>query len=155
MDEKVRVLLPIEIPNLDKDVDTRSIWINLNTYVKTLKQKINLQDMGDWRLLINVLAQRTDAISVAKRVARFPSDKEYVIYMSIPIPDDDQATYGLSSVKEAFFKEKNEKYSYILEPNFDSYDNLHQYIIESSKLAINLVFTHGFTCNGKKIKFQK
>ena len=153
-DEKVRVLMPIEVPHLDKNVDIRSIWLELNTYIKSLEHRINLQDFGDWRLLINVLAQRTNAIGVAKRVARYPSDKEYAIYMSMPIPDDGQVTYGLSSVKEAFFKEKNEKYSYILEPDFDSYDNLYQYILESSKRAIDLAFTHGFTCNGKKIKFQ-
>ena len=155
MDEKVRVLMPVEVPRLDEDVDTRSIWIELNNYVKAIDHRINLHDLGDWRLLINVLVQRTDAISVAKRVARFPSDKEYVIYMSTPIPDDDQATYGLPSVKEAFFKEKNEKYSYILEPDFDNYDNLYQYIYESSKRAIDLAFTQGFTCNGKKIKFRQ
>ena len=102
-----------------------------------------------------MLAQRTDAIGVAKRITRFPSDKEYAIYMSISIPDDEQATYGLSSVKEAFFKEKNEKYSYIIEPDFVSCNNLYQYILESSKRAIDMAFTHGFTCNGKKIKFQK
>jgi hypothetical protein len=155
MDEKVIVLMPIEVPCLDENVDIRSIWLELNSYVKALEPKINLQDLEDWRLLINVLAQRTNAIGVAKRIARFPSDKEYVIYMSISIPDDDQAVYGLSCVKEAFFKEKNEKYSYILEPDFDSYGNLYRYILESSKRAIDLAFTHGLMCNGKKIKFQK
>lgn len=155
MVEKVRVLMPIEIPRLYEDVDIRSIWLKLNTYIKALESKINLHDLGNWHLLINVLAQRTDAIGVAKRITRFPSDKEYAIYMSISIPDDEQATYGLSSVKEAFFKEKNEKYSYIIEPDFVSCNNLYQYILESSKRAIDMAFTHGFTCNGKKIKFQK
>jgi len=155
MDKKIRVLIPTEVPRLDKYVDIRSIWIELNTYVKALEYRINFQDLGEWRLLINVLAQRTDAIGVAKRVARFPSDKEYAIYMSVPIPDDDQATFGLPSVKEAFFKKTNEKYSYILEHDFNNYDNLYQYILESSKHAIDFAFTNGFTCNGKKIKFQK
>jgi hypothetical protein len=155
MDEKVRALMPIEVPRLDKNVNIRAIWLELNSYIKALEPRINIQDLGDWRFLINVLAQRTDAIGIAKRIARYPSDKEYVIYISTPIPDDDQAAYGLSCVKEAFFKKTNEKYSYILEPNFDSYSNLHQYILESSKRAIDLAFTHGFTCNGKKIKFQK
>ena len=155
MDTKIRVLMPVEVPHLDEDVDMRSIWLDLNSYVKTLEPRINLQDLGDWRLLINVLSQRTDAIGVAKRAARFPSDKEYAIYVSIPIPDDDQVAYGIPSVKKAFFKEKNEKYSYILEPNFNNYGNLYQYILGSSKCAIDLAFTHGFTCNGKKIKFQR
>ncbi|EDJ0453067.1 hypothetical protein GEX18_24395, partial [Salmonella enterica] len=112
MDEKIRVLICTEVPRIDDNIDMRSIWMELNTYVKTLESNINLQDLGEWRILINVLAQRTDAIGVAKRVARFPSDKEYVIYISTPIPDNEQVSYGISNVKEAFFKENNEKYSY-------------------------------------------
>jgi hypothetical protein len=154
MDEKIKVLMHMEIPNLSEDVDMNSIRRELNNYVKELSPQINLQDLGDWRLLIKLLAQRTDAIGVAKRAARYPSDKEFEIYMSTSIPDNEQATYGLSNVKKAFFKKKNEKYTYVLEPNFDSYDNLYDYILESSKRAIDLAFTYGFTCNGKKIKFQ-
>ncbi len=36
----------------------------------------------------------------------FPSDKEYVIYISTPsIPDNEQVSYGISNVKKHFFKE--------------------------------------------------
>ena len=156
MNDKIRVLMPIEVSGLDDYIDHRMIWLELNTFIKTLAPKINLQDLGDWNLLINVLAQRTDAISVAKRLARYPSDKEYAIYISIPIPDDEQAAYGLSCVKKAFFKETNKKYSYILdEADFSSYNDLCQYIIEISKLAIDLALACGFTCNGRKIIKQK
>jgi hypothetical protein len=62
--------------------------------------------LGDWRLLIIVLAQRTDASGVAKRAARYPSDKEFEIYMSTSIPDNEQAAYGLSNVKKRFSKKR-------------------------------------------------
>lgn len=155
MEEKIKVLISIEIPRLSKDIDVDSIRLELNRYVKMIVASVNIQNLGDWSLLINVLAQRTDAISVSKRVARFPSDKECAIYISTPIPDDDQVMYGLPIVKEAFNKASNEKYSYILNPDFNSYSNLQQYFIESSKRAIDLAFTYGLTCNGKRIKFQK
>ena len=152
MKDKITLLMTCEIPNLDKYVDVKLIRSELNTYIKTLAPKINLQDLEDWNLLVNVLFQRTDKIGVAKRLARYPSDKEYAIYMSIPIPDDEQAAYGLSCVKEAFFKGTNEKYSYILDKvDFNSYTDLCQYIIESSKQAIDLAFSYGFTCKGKRI----
>ena len=152
MNDKIRLLTLCEIPNLEKYVDIALIESELNTYIKTLAPKINLQDLEDWNLLVNVLFQRTDAIGVAKRLARYPSDKEYVIYMAIPIPDDEQAAYGLSCVKESFFKGTNEKYSYILDKvDFNSYTDLCQYIIESSKQAIDLAFSYGFTCKGKRI----
>ena len=151
MNDKITVLIPCEIPNLDKYVDIALIELELETYVKTLAPKINLQDLEDWNLLINVLFQRTDKIGVAKRLARYPSDKEYAIYMSIPIPDDEQAAYGLSCVKEAYPKISNPKYSYDFLPEFSNYDDLCQYIIESSKQAIDLAFSYGFTCKGKRI----
>ncbi|WP_216818432.1 Imm9 family immunity protein, partial [Salmonella enterica] len=154
MDEKIRVLICTEVPRIDDNIDMRSIWMELNTYVKTLESNINLQDLGEWRILINVLAQRTDAIGVAKRVARFPSDKEYVIYISTPIPDNEQVSYGISNVKEAFFKENNEKYSYILESGFDSYDNLYNYMLETSKKTIHWILTRGISYNGIKIKLR-
>ncbi|EFC2602027.1 hypothetical protein CT362_004440 [Escherichia coli] len=155
MDEKIRVLISNEVPRIDDHIDMHSIFIELNAYVKSLEPNINLQDLGDWRLLINVLAQRTDAIGIAKRVVRFPSDKEYVVYMSIPIPDDEQVSYGISNVKEAFFKESNEKYSNIIEPDFDKYNDLFTYMLETSKDTIDWILTRGVFCNRIKIKLSE
>ena len=151
MNDKIRLLMPCEIPNLEKYVDIALIESELETYIKTLVPKINLQDLEDWNLLVNVLLQRTDAIGVAKRLARYPSDKEYAIYMSIPIPDDEQAAYGLSCVKEAYPKISNPKNSYDFLPEFSNYDDLDSYILESSRKAIDLAFSYGFTCKGKRI----
>ncbi|WP_410724581.1 Imm9 family immunity protein, partial [Citrobacter portucalensis] len=39
--------------------------------------------------------------------------------------------------------------------NYDDYRCLRDYIYYSAKSAIILAFQNGFTCNGKKIKFQK
>ena len=155
MKEKVRVLTPIEIPRLDDDVDTTSIWRELNDYVKVLVPQINIQDLGDWNLLIQVIYRATNGIGIFKRSIRYPSDKEFEFSISVTIPDDKQAPYGLSKVKEAFYNPLNDKNFYILETHFEKYNNLYQYILESSKCAIDLAFTQGITCNGKKIKFQK
>ena len=52
MDDKVKVLLQIEIPRLNEDVDIASIRKILNEYVKSLIPRINIQDLKDWSLLI-------------------------------------------------------------------------------------------------------
>jgi hypothetical protein len=155
MDEKVRVLTPIEVPNLDRDVDTTTIWRELNSYVQSISCRMNLQDLGEWRLLISVCFRATNGIGVAKRSIRYPSDTEFEIGMSVSIPTEEQAHYGLAKVKGAFYFPVNEKYSYFMEPDYEKYDDLYNYILKSSMRAIDLAFTHGFTCNGKKIKFQK
>jgi hypothetical protein len=154
MDEKIRVLISREVSNLDDDVDIDSIREELNSYVKMLKPRINVQDLIEWKLLFNLILQHTDSAGVAKRVARFPSDKEFAIYMSIPIPDDNQIGYGLAKVKNEFLKKKNEKYSHLISSNFDCYDSLYDYILGTGKYMINWIFSRGFVCGGEKIKFQ-
>jgi hypothetical protein len=154
MEEKIKVSMPIEIPRLKDDVDIESIKREINNYVKNIIADVNIQDLGDWNLLISANSRSTNKIGLFKRAIRYPSDKEFVISISIPIPNDDEACYGLSVVKEAFYRALDDKKFYALNPNFEEYGNLYQYILESLKRAIKLAFTQGFTCNGKKIKFK-
>ena len=155
MDKRIRVLMAYEIPRLTEDINKDSIRQKLNNYVKTIIPKVNMQDLGEWKLLINITSRSTSGIGVFKRIKRYPSDREFEISISIPIPNDKQAPYGSSKVNEAFYLALDDKKFHTLEPNFENYETLHQYLCVSSKSAINLAFTHGFTCNGKKIKFQK
>lgn len=154
MDNKIRILMPREVPGLDQDVNIDSIRRELNNSLNEIVADVNIQDLEDWRLLIAITSRSTNGIGVFKKAKRYPSEKEFEISISIPIPNDDQTPYGLSKVKDAYYIALNDKF-YTLEPNFVDYDTLHQYILASSERAINLAFTHGFTCNGKKIKFQK
>ena len=75
MDDKVKVLLKIEIPRLNEDVDIASIRKILNEYVKSLIPRINIQDLKDWSLLIWVAYRSTNGIGVFKRARRYPSEK--------------------------------------------------------------------------------
>jgi hypothetical protein len=85
---------------------------------------------------------------------RYPSDKEFEFSISVAIPNEKDASYGVSKkVEEAFYVPLNNNNFYVLEPNFENYSNLYEYILESSKLAIHLAFTKGISCNGKKIIF--
>lgn len=152
--EEIQVLFSIEIPQMDEYVKIDYIRRELNNYAKANFINLNTEDLADWSVLIKILFQRTDTIGIAKRTARYPSDKEVSIYIAIPIPDNEQVKYGLSIVKEAYSKINNPKYSYVFLPEFSNYDDLDSYILESSRKAIDFAFTKGFTCNGKKIKYQ-
>ena len=154
MDEKVKVSLQIEIPRLSEDVDIDSVREGLNEYVKSIISRINVADLEDWRLLIRVTLRSTNGIGVFKRAMHYPSDKEFEVSISVAIPNEKEALYGVSKkVEEAFYVLLNDKNFYVLEPNFENYSNLYEYILESSKLAIHLAFTKGISCNGKKIIF--
>ena len=114
MDEKIKVFLQIEIPRLNEDVDIASIRQRLNDHVKSLIPMINIQDLMDWSLLICVTFRSTNGIGVFKRARRYSSDKEFEFSISVTIPNDNQALYGLSKVKEAFYTPLNDKNFYIL-----------------------------------------
>jgi len=111
---------------------------------------LNFVDMASIRIC-------TDFIGVYKQFLRYPSDREYVISIVIAIPDNTQAPYGMPLGKRGtigFFHAGESKYSHLLDTEYDKYDNLDQYILASVIKAIDLGLTKGFTCYGKKIKFQ-
>ncbi|EAS9013516.1 hypothetical protein G9009_003545 [Salmonella enterica] len=155
MNEKIRVLMSCEIPNLTSDIDLFFIGNKLNSYAKNIMPFININDLNDWSILISVILRPTNGIGVYKRVKRYPSDKEFEISISITIPDDKQVAYGSSRVKDGFYLPMDEGKFHFLNPNFDEYNCLKDYILSSAKSAIELAFQCGFTCNGKKIKYQK
>ena len=154
MDEEVKVCLQVEIPRLREDVNIDSVREELNEYVKSIIWGVNVADLEDWRLLIRVTLRATNGIGVFKRAMRYPSYKEFEFSISVAIPNEKEVLYGVSKkVEEAFYVPLNDKNFYVLEPNFENYSNLYEYILESSKLAIHLAFTKGISCNGKRIIF--
>lgn len=125
---------------------------NLGIFLRKINSSGNIIDLEDWNLLILINIRSTNGIGVFKRARRYPSDKEFEISISLTIPNEDEAIYGLSKVKDGFYFPLNEKKFYLLEPNFKNYSNLYEYVLDSSKRAIDLAFKQGFTCNGKRIK---
>ena len=114
MGEKIKVMLQIEIPRLSEEVDLASIRHRLSDYIKSLVPRINIQDLKDWSLLIWVTFRSTNGIGVFKQARRYPSNKEFEFSISVTIPNENQASYGLSKVKEAFYLPLNEKSFYKL-----------------------------------------
>lgn len=151
MNNQYAVLISSEIPELG-DLDLLcSIYRELNGYMEDYNNQINLDDLGDWKLLIQINLRNTNGIGIFKRAKRFPSNKEFEISISIPVPNSEEARYGISDIM-GIYTPLNTKNFYILPPCFSKYDNLYHYIFESAKQAIDAAFTYGFTCNGKRIK---
>ena len=137
MNNQYAVLISSEIPELGELDLLRSIYRELNGYCNLLIQ-INLRNTNG-------------GIGIFKRAKRFPSNKEFEISISIPVPNLEEARYGISDMTGIYIP-LNIKNFYILSPCFSKYDNLYHYILESAKQTIDAAFTYGFTCNGKRIK---
>ena len=154
MDNQVAVTISTEIPELCEGLDQlRKITHELNAYIEVYKNKINLNDLTDWKLLIWINLRNTNGIGIFKRARRSPSDKEFQISISITLPNSEDACYGISNMTGVYVP-LNVKNFHVLDPCFNEYDNLHSYIFESAIQAINTAFTYGFTCNGKRIKVK-
>ena len=151
---KVRVSINRQVVNLGESANINVLRKELNNHVYEITQNVNIQDLEDWKLLIGITCRATNGVGFFKRVQRYPSDKEFEVSISVGIPNEEQASYGMEDVKSAYFAPLDDKKFHVLEPLFENYDNLEQYILESAKLGIDLAFTQGFTCNGKRIKFK-
>jgi len=155
---QVGIGLGIEVIGLTDFADVFSINKKITTYVESILPRINTEDLSGWRLQFHISYLPTDFIAVYKQFRRYPSDREYVISISIPIPDNTQAPYGMptgANGKISFFcRSVSGKHCHLLDPEYGQYVNLDQYILASVIKAIDLGFTKGFTCYGKKIKFQ-
>jgi len=155
--EQVRVIMPTEVIGIDDFANMTSIRKKITAYIESILPKINIEDLSGWRLLLQINSICSDLIGVYKKFWRYPSDREYVISIAIPIPDNTQAPYGIPPGEDGtigFFRLRRSNGSHLLDTEYDKYDNLDQYILASAIKAIDLGFTKGFTCHGKKIKFQ-
>jgi len=156
--KQVGVSMGIEILGLRDFVDTTSIEKKIKTYIESISPRINMEDLSGWRLTFFISYRHTDLIGVFKKFFRYPSDRQYEISIAIPIPDNTQAPYGMPPSTDEklplFFLPIRSDRFHPLDPEYDKYADLDQYIIASVIRAIDLGFTKGFTCYGKKIKFQ-
>ncbi|WP_082782624.1 Imm9 family immunity protein [Cephaloticoccus capnophilus] len=155
--KQVRERMPIEVPRLGDFADISSINKKINTYVDSILPRINTEVLSGWRLFLLTNYACTDFIGVDKELKQYAPVREYGVSITIPIPDNTQAPYGVLPDKDGkigHFHPGKSKYSHLLDPEYDKYVNLEQYIIAAAIKAIDFGFTKGFNCDGKEIKFQ-
>ena len=68
-------------------------------------------------------------------------------FLGFTLPDD--------YFKFFLFKKVNEKYSVVVPFDFNDYNDLSQYIVDSSKRLIDISLERTYTLKGKKIKLGK
>jgi len=142
---------------LNNFVNKNSIKKKIATYVNSILPRINIEDLSGWRLALSIEPACTDFIAIYKKFKQCPEEREYKISITIPIPDNIQAPYGMPTEEDGrigSFRSVRGTGCHLLDPEYDKYANLEQYILVSAKRAIDLGFSKGFPCDGKKIKFS-
>ncbi|MFG0410011.1 Imm9 family immunity protein [Pseudomonas sp. FYR_11] len=155
MHPSIRCAIHNESPKTKNAIDLFEIMHTINNHITHELQKINTEDLNDWNILILVTIRNTNTIGVFKHTRRYPSDKELELSISIPVPNEEQAPYGLPPKNSGFFFPIDEKKAHTITPEYLRYDDLREYIIESIKSAIAKAFEIGITFHGRKIQFSK
>jgi len=155
--KQVTVVMGNNVPRLDDFADMSSIYKKIDTYIKSILPRINIKDLSEWKLTVGIDHVCAECISILKKLGPYPSHKEYVTLLAIPIPDDRQAPYGMprsedEPIEPLELKRKSD--FHLLDPEYDKYADLNQYILASTIKAIELGFTKGFAREGKALRFQ-
>ena len=156
MERQIRCLVSSESPGVSSALDIFEINRILDCYLRTKIDQVNVADLGGWRLLMCVGIRNTDSIGVFKRTRRYPSDMEFEVSISIPVPSIEVVEYGLPDHAVyglGFFHPVNEAKSHVINPQFADYAGLQEYIVGSAERAIDMAFELGFKCNGMVIRY--
>jgi|GEM_PF-923804 len=155
--KQVAVVMEDKVAGLDDFAGMGSIYKKIGTYVNSILPRINIKDLSGWKLTVGIDYVCAESISILKKLGAYPSDREYVTLIAIPIPDNTQAPYGMSHSEDEPIeplKLKRKSDFHLLDPEYHKYDNLEQYILESVIKAMDFGFTKGFGREGKVLKFK-
>ncbi|MFK0087456.1 Imm9 family immunity protein [Pseudomonas sp. NPDC090755] len=153
--EPIRCIISNESPNINNTINLTEATNTLNEYISKKLERINIEDLNGWSILISATIRNTDSIGIFKRTKRYPSDKEFEVSISIPVPTPEDAPYGLPSKDSGYYLPLDQNKFHIISPQYSKYKNLYEYITKSIELSINKAFEHGLTCHGHKIRFSK
>lgn len=154
---KRRVSFYIGIGQLRQELDDEPICARLDAYYDELSKKINADGLKDWMLSVLIVLRPCDAIGIAKRVTRYPSDKEAVVSLIVPIPTPEQAGYGSKYAGDPQYSRYaplDPKGFRALDPDYGKFRDLADYVFESARRAMDEAFRLGFSVNGSKIRLR-
>jgi len=155
--KQLMAYIVIDVPGFDNFVSINSIDKKINTYLESISPRIEIKALSGFRLLFIINSFCMNLIAIYKKLVWDPEEKEYKISIAIPLPDNTQASYGMPPGEDGkidSFRTVESDHFYPLAPEYDKYDNLEQYIIETAIKAIEFGFTKGFAREGKELKFQ-
>ena len=140
---------------LDVDFDSDSISEQLNSLIKSLTRSTSFPDkLNDWTLAFCLIYNNTKNLCVARKMKSVKSMKLKDVVIHIPIPKNDQVSWGVN--ENQFLKELIPDRRYVEELNVEKekYKNRTDYIIDLASRAIVYAFKNGITVNGERIKLK-
>lgn len=124
-------------------------------YLDKISNRLNLHEIPNWTLVVCLIFSNADWIGSYKRGGSlYPSTKEKDVRILIPIPDSARVDYGIASERFMPRPGPDPRHFWTLHVNYDEYNNMRDFIVDSAKRGIDEAFKHGITVIGKKIKYR-
>jgi hypothetical protein len=109
-----------------------------------------------WKLSFIATLSNSDKeqIMVHKRGFIYPSDKEKMVSIVVPLPLDTQTSWGLPEDQ----LERGRQYPFdeskflLLDMDFAKFSSLQDFVTDCTKRGISAILRHGLTLGGQKIK---
>ena len=133
--------------------DFPSVGNKVEETIRAAFEPIDPRQLKGWKLDIVVVYKRARDIYFGKRGVSVPSDKTKEFFLRLAVPTLEQAPYGFNK-KKFQYDAVNEKMFFVIPPNFENYDTLEAYFIDSARRAVDEVLRHGIPFNGEKLKLQ-
>ena len=156
---KVRILDSSYIEDFPKE-DFRSKNIRELVFSKFNSFFENYQDdiLKDWEIHFIFRYNNTRSLLIYSRGASYPVEKYKEITAHIPIPNDEEVSWGVKETQYIFKKnylDKKIKDFSSLEVKYLQFKNLEDYVIDCMCRAIRFCLENGFTVSGRQIKLLK
>lgn len=148
-----RIQFYIGVIDLESFIDLNRIREHANRQLGELAQRVNLNDLGHWRLTVKLVFRGLDDVRIGKRLVTYPSDHEKEWSIIIPVPRRSQAPYGLPDkhfVSDGYAP--SDALFHRLDASFASHADLQACLEGNAARALDAAFVQGVTVAGKRIK---
>ena len=131
----------------------------INVFLSKINQII-IEQKGadffpDWEMDFHILYNRyLDVTGFYKNGYTRTWYKHKVFELYIPIPDDDQVSWGIPKEHFDGINKNTESKPYFLPVHFNDFDNEKDYIVDCVKRSVIALFERGITIMGQKLKLD-
>jgi hypothetical protein len=139
--------------------DADDVKEEINVFLSKIHQIITEQKgtdfFPDWTIDFHInYSKYLDATGFYKNGYTRTAYKHKVFELYIPIPDDNQVSWGIP--KEYFngINKNTESKPYFLPVNFNNFDNQKEFIVDCVKRSVIALFERGITIKGEKLKLK-
>lgn len=127
----------------------------IKKYINQLTVDMRPKDYGNWSLIFRLNFAKSNWIGVYKRGITYPATKEKDVSIVIPVPTLDQAKYGLKQQAFAPRPPLDPSKFWTSAVEYESFDNMRSFIIDSAKRGVHLAFKNGISINKQKIRLDE